>query len=351
MTITTTPKSSPTQNPNKSGGESRDSSISPPAKVARTSSTSTSYHSSKPESTISTSANKNRSSSPTHTPHKGPKDKSEDPYHFSTKKETKFDLEQARALLKANKDRVTKSPTKVTPTERKHPTTSLSTPGGGTITTCTPTGNAPSGGGGTPASNQLSSSTSISSTPTLQNGKLSRGMGGASNLATPPALIPSMPPSFREENNNYNGSNTSSIGGSSAEENNNALPAEYWLNRQPLADQIVITDVTVCDMTVTIRECKTKQGFFRERDHNMPADARSNAETETTKIITVSSDSSTGKALINTNTTISTTTTTGPLNKANTNSQNGAGGPVGNSPAAYLHRLQQQSATAVSSGK
>ena len=45
--------------------------------------------------------------------------------------------------------------------------------------------------------------------------------------------------------------------------NNNAPPAEYWINKQPLADQIVITDVTVNLMTVTIRECKTKLGFFK----------------------------------------------------------------------------------------
>jgi hypothetical protein len=40
---------------------------------------------------------------------------------------------------------------------------------------------------------------------------------------------------------------------------------EYWRNRNPVADDIVITDVTVNLSTVTIRECKTGKGFFRDR--------------------------------------------------------------------------------------
>ncbi|KAG8230159.1 hypothetical protein J437_LFUL010410 [Ladona fulva] len=40
---------------------------------------------------------------------------------------------------------------------------------------------------------------------------------------------------------------------------------EYWHSRVPSADQIFITDVTVNLRTVTIRECKTKSGFFKER--------------------------------------------------------------------------------------
>lgn len=41
---------------------------------------------------------------------------------------------------------------------------------------------------------------------------------------------------------------------------------DYWLARNPVADQVFITDVTVNLKTVTIRECKTEKGFFRERD-------------------------------------------------------------------------------------
>jgi len=55
-----------------------------------------------------------------------------------------------------------------------------------------------------------------------------------------------------------------------AEENNNEspspLPAEYWMTKQPLADQIVITDVTVNLTTVTIRECTHQDGFFKAEE-------------------------------------------------------------------------------------
>lgn len=40
---------------------------------------------------------------------------------------------------------------------------------------------------------------------------------------------------------------------------------DYWHRKNPLVDQIFITDVTVNLMTVTIRECKTASGFFRSR--------------------------------------------------------------------------------------
>ncbi|CAB3374960.1 Hypothetical predicted protein [Cloeon dipterum] len=42
--------------------------------------------------------------------------------------------------------------------------------------------------------------------------------------------------------------------------------AEYWLSRAPMAEEIVITDVTVNLMTVTIRECKKKDGFFKTKE-------------------------------------------------------------------------------------
>lgn len=42
--------------------------------------------------------------------------------------------------------------------------------------------------------------------------------------------------------------------------------SDYWLARNPVADQVFITDVTVNTETVTIRECKTEKGFFRERN-------------------------------------------------------------------------------------
>lgn len=43
--------------------------------------------------------------------------------------------------------------------------------------------------------------------------------------------------------------------------------ADYWKARNPVADQVFITDVTVNLQTVTIRECKTEKGFFKEREH------------------------------------------------------------------------------------
>lgn len=42
--------------------------------------------------------------------------------------------------------------------------------------------------------------------------------------------------------------------------------ADYWRLRSPVADQVFITDVTVNLQTVTIRECKTEKGFFKERE-------------------------------------------------------------------------------------
>lgn len=44
--------------------------------------------------------------------------------------------------------------------------------------------------------------------------------------------------------------------------------SEYWLARNPVVDQVFITDVTVNLKTVTIRECKTEKGFFKERESN-----------------------------------------------------------------------------------
>ncbi|RWS14775.1 nucleolin-like protein [Dinothrombium tinctorium] len=42
-------------------------------------------------------------------------------------------------------------------------------------------------------------------------------------------------------------------------------PPEFWKKQNKLVDQILITDVTANDMTITVRECKTQHGFFRER--------------------------------------------------------------------------------------
>lgn len=72
--------------------------------------------------------------------------------------------------------------------------------------------------------------------------------------------------------------------GDVGEENNNMCPEKIgrrdmpmspktiaprlWLPKNRNTDQVFITDVTVNLQTVTIRECKTEQGFFREREMN-----------------------------------------------------------------------------------
>ncbi|XP_068142810.1 LOW QUALITY PROTEIN: polycomb group protein Pc [Drosophila tropicalis] len=46
-----------------------------------------------------------------------------------------------------------------------------------------------------------------------------------------------------------------------------ALPPRFWLPAKcNISNRVVITDVTVNLETVTIRECKTERGFFRERE-------------------------------------------------------------------------------------
>lgn len=44
-------------------------------------------------------------------------------------------------------------------------------------------------------------------------------------------------------------------------------PPELWRKQNKLVDQILITDVTTNNMTITVRECKTLQGFFKEARH------------------------------------------------------------------------------------
>lgn len=43
-------------------------------------------------------------------------------------------------------------------------------------------------------------------------------------------------------------------------------PPEFWKQQNKLVNQIMITDVTTHDQTITIRECKTPRGFFKERN-------------------------------------------------------------------------------------
>lgn len=41
-------------------------------------------------------------------------------------------------------------------------------------------------------------------------------------------------------------------------------PPELWRKQARVAEQILITDVTSNNMTITVRECRTHQGFFKE---------------------------------------------------------------------------------------
>lgn len=47
------------------------------------------------------------------------------------------------------------------------------------------------------------------------------------------------------------------------EHSTKSTPVESW--RKPLIDQIFITDVTSNYVTVTVKECLTDKGFFRQR--------------------------------------------------------------------------------------
>lgn len=44
-------------------------------------------------------------------------------------------------------------------------------------------------------------------------------------------------------------------------------PPEFWKQQNKLVNQIMITDVKAHDQTITIRECKTPRGFFKERSY------------------------------------------------------------------------------------
>lgn len=90
---------------------------------------------------------------------------------------------------------------------------------------------------------------------------------------TSPVPPPAKPPATLHANNN---------GGGNGGVLSDIVPAltspgsDYWLARNPVVDQVFITDVTVNLKTVTIRECKTEEGFFKGRgdedNHSKPSD-------------------------------------------------------------------------------
>lgn len=44
-----------------------------------------------------------------------------------------------------------------------------------------------------------------------------------------------------------------------------AIIPDFWQKQSPVVDQVLITDVTANLVTVTVRECRTQAGFFRDR--------------------------------------------------------------------------------------
>lgn len=46
---------------------------------------------------------------------------------------------------------------------------------------------------------------------------------------------------------------------------NSPLSDEFWKKQNPLVDHVLITDVTTNLLTVTVRECDTSSGFFKDR--------------------------------------------------------------------------------------
>ncbi|KAH0956596.1 hypothetical protein HN011_004672 [Eciton burchellii] len=81
--------------------------------------------------------------------------------------------------------------------------------------------------------------------------------------------LPTVVNGHHSHNNNNN--NTSNVKQTEISKSEIYAPltspgTDYWHARNPVADQVFITDVTVNLKTVTIRECKTEKGFFRERD-------------------------------------------------------------------------------------
>ena len=71
-------------------------------------------------------------------------------------------------------------------------------------------------------------------------------------------------------------------------------PPELWKRQTKVADQILITDVTSNNMTITVRECKTFHGFFK----NHPSAATSIAKKSISVSTEATSQSSSKKTLI-----------------------------------------------------
>ncbi len=96
--------------------------------------------------------------------------------------------------------------------------------------------------------------------------------------------------SNNNNNNNNNNANTTGMTDHQKTISRSSPPPEFWKKQNKLVDQIMITDVTANQMTITVRECKTFQGFFRERERANATEMKSIAvSTDTDKPLTIRS--------------------------------------------------------------
>ncbi|CAL1266179.1 unnamed protein product [Larinioides sclopetarius] len=55
------------------------------------------------------------------------------------------------------------------------------------------------------------------------------------------------------------------VGDEAAESSQSSLSDDFWKKQNPVVDHVLITDVTTNLLTVTVRECDTSSGFFKDR--------------------------------------------------------------------------------------
>ncbi|CAL1301380.1 unnamed protein product [Larinioides sclopetarius] len=78
------------------------------------------------------------------------------------------------------------------------------------------------------------------------------------------------PTLLQPKNNNCNRSLFTANSPSCVVNGETPPPPEVWLKKNPVVDQILITDVTSKSLTITVLECSSSRGFFREREEAAP---------------------------------------------------------------------------------
>ena len=117
-------------------------------------------------------------------------------------------------------------------------------------------------------SNSLKNQSDISTSNNLKSSKLTRKFSGGSGAGS--TSNSSHRPDDNSQNNGYCSDDNFNDQQSDAEDRILLPESKFWLLKNPIVNQIVITDVTVNSKRVTIRECKTEEGFFRDRSKNDP---------------------------------------------------------------------------------